>query len=164
MCWLPLLFVTAQTYNNTAEPTIIELKQKKLSGYATLFDFPEKEVKRSWWKFAQRFGHTRDQRTHYEVVIPGNTDNHALTVAATFTDLDGKTKFSLALQAVESGNLEDKYDTQCKDLLMAFKRWHYLNTLQRQLDTLEKQMQNQEISVSAYDSVRSSILEQIKKI
>ncbi len=132
--------LSAQEFDSKVSEATLQLPNETLPGYSTSFDFGQPVVQKGWWKYAKKFALPQNQRTHYEVTIPGTEDSRAVVI---YTQSLGEEKppttFKLALKTTDMTEEEKvKFAQQAQALLIDFKRWFYLRHYEEELEKLEK--------------------------
>lgn len=137
--------------------TSLELEEKILTGYASMFDFTREEVRKGWWKYARQFGNPVDMREYYKVKIPSQTTdgNVDLTIFAQTLGEGGTVTFKIGLE-------EKKYKVQVEELLKVFKKDLYIQyyLAELKLKELEAEKYTSQYE-SALDDEKYSILDSL---
>lgn len=132
-------FLYSQNFDQKITAGTLTLPNRTLEGFQTAFDFEPDKVQKGWWKYAKQFALPKNQRTHYEITIPGTEDSSPVII---FTQVQGEESSSTFKLAVNKEGLSDedkkKYSDQAKSMLLDFKRSYYLRHYEAELNKLEK--------------------------
>ena len=139
-------------YDSKTNKSKVTIEGNALVGYATYFEFEEKEVIKGWWEYSRKFGTPLNMRSYYKVTIPASeTDGNVdMVIYSKSEKEDARVQFFLGIK-------EEDFDKQVKSMLIDFKKHFYIQHLVRQLEKLEAEAKK--LSDSYIDSADSATKE-----